>query len=132
MRKFQLKSGKMIEFSLAPIDKALALYRAVVSESRGAGLDLQITGEMTLADLLLKNTETILKVLGSEYVMDAVKECSDKVIYNGERFNMDLFEEEDARADFFGVMILVALENLTPFFPEARIVSSPILSQFLK
>lgn len=132
MRKFQLKSGKMIEFSLAPIDKALALYRAVVSESRGAGLDLQITGEMTLADLLLKNTETILKVLGSEYVMDAVKECSDKVIYNGERFNMDLFEEEDARADFFGIMILVALENLTPFFPEARIISSPILSQFLK
>lgn len=132
MRKFQLKSGKMIEFSLAPIDKALALYRAVVSESRGAGLDLQITGEMTLADLLLKNTETILKVLGSEYVMDAVKECSDKVIYNGERFNMNLFEEEDSRADFFGVMILVALENLTPFFPEARIISSPILSQFLK
>lgn len=122
----------MIEFSLAPIDKALALYRAVVSESRGAGLDLQITGEMTLADLLLKNTETILKVLGSEYVMDAVKECSDKVIYNGERFNMNLFEEEDSRADFFGVMILVALENLTPFFPEARIISSPILSQFLK
>ncbi len=132
MRKFQLKSGKMIEFSLAPIDKALMLYRAVVSECRGAGLDLEITAEMTIADLLLKNTEILLKVFGSELVMEAVKECCDKVLYNGQRFDMDLFEDEGARADFFGVMILVALENLIPFFPEARIISSPILSQFLK
>lgn len=131
MLKFQLKSGRIVEMNLASVETALALYRAVMQECQQAKIDLTIKEGMTLLELLGKNSEPLLRVMGSEDVMDAVKNCCTKVIYNKQKFSMDLFEDEKARGDYFGVMVLVALENLTPFFPQARFVSNAILSQFL-
>ncbi len=131
MLKFQLKSGRIVEMNLAPVETALALYRAVVQECQQAKIDLTIKEDMTLLELLGKNSEPLLRVMGSEYVMEAIQNCCAKVLYNKQKFSMDLFEDEKARADYFGVMILVALENLVPFFPQARSVSNAILSQFL-
>lgn len=132
MLKYQLKSGKTVELNLAPVETALALYRAVVGECQRCKLDLTITEEMTMLDLLMKNSEILLRVMGSEYVMEAIKACCDKVLYDKQRFSMELFEDEKARGDFFGVMVLVALENLIPFFPQARSFSEMLLSPFLR
>ena len=131
MLKFQLKSGRIVEMNLAPVETALALYRAVVQECQQAKIDLTIKEGMTLLELLGKNGEPLLRVMGSEYVMEAIKDCCPKVLYNKQKFSMDSFEDEKARADYFGVMILVALENLIPFFPQARSISNAILSLFL-
>lgn len=131
MLKFQLKSGRIVEMNLAPVETALALYRAVMQECQTAKIDLTIKEDMTMLELLGKNSEPLLRVMGSEYVMEAIKNCCAKVIYNKQKFSMDLFEDEKARGDYFGVMVLVALENLIPFFPQARSVSNAILSQFL-
>lgn len=132
MLKYQLKSGRKVEFSLAPVETALSLYRTIMSECQRCKLDLSIDENMTMLDLLSKNSEIILKLMGSESVMEAIKDCCAKVLYNGAKFSMDLFEEENARADFFGVMILVALENLLPFFPSLRMYSEMLLSLFLR
>lgn len=131
MLKFQLKSGRIVEMNLAPVETALALYRAVMQECQQAKIDLTIKEDMTLLELLGKNSEPLLRVMGSEYVMEAIRNCCAKVIYNKQKFSMDLFEDEKARGDYFGVIVLVALENLIPFFPQARSVSNAILSQFL-
>lgn len=132
MLKYQLNSGKILELNLAPTETALALFRAVTIECRKCELKLNITPETNMYELLTNNSEAILKLLGSEAVMEAVKDCCGKVLYNKQRFTMDLFEDEQARADFFGVMIIVALENLLPFFPSLRTYSEIILSLFLK
>lgn len=132
MLKYQLKSGKTVGLNLAPVETALALYRAVVSECQRCKLDLTITEDMTMLDLLIKNSEVLLRVMGSEYVMESIKACCDKVLYDKQRFSMELFEDEKARGDFFGVMVLVALENLVPFFPQARWWSETLLSAFLR
>ena len=132
MNKFQLKSGSMVEFNLASIEQALTLFRTIVLECKNAGLELTMNEDTKLVELFLKNTPAFLNVLGSEMVLEAVKGCCNKVLYNKQRFSMELFEDEKARGDFFGVMTLVAMENLTPFFPEARTVSSIILSQFVR
>lgn len=131
MIKFQLKSGRIVEMNLAPVETALELYRAVTSECAHCKLDLKIEDGMTMLELIGKNSEPLLRVLGSEYVMESVKNCCAKVIYNKQKFSMDLFEDEKARGDFFGVMLLVALENLIPFFPQLRSKSDALLSQFL-
>lgn len=132
MLKFQLKSGKIAEMNLSPIETALTLYRSVIYECKGAGLDLSIADEATVGDLILKNTEALLNILGSTLVMDAIKDCCDKVLYNKQRFSMEIFEDEKTRGDFFPLMYLVALENLRPFFPEAHIIFNVIELQFLK
>lgn len=131
MIKYQLKSGKIVELSLAPVETALALYRAIIGECQRCKFELSFTEEDTILSLLSKNSEPLLRVMGSEYVMEAIKDCCPKVLYNKQKFSMDLFEDEKARGDFFGVMLLVAVENLRPFFPQANSLLNGVLSPFL-
>jgi hypothetical protein len=146
MLKFQLKSGKLLELNLAPIEKALALYRAIVFECKGdkvridklvQALKAAYSGEeipenISMLDIIAENKEAILSVIGSEYVMNAIQECCDKVIYNKQRFSLELFEEQENRADFFGVMVIVALENLSPFFYQTPTYFTMLSAPFLR
>lgn len=131
MIKYQLKSGKLLEIDLVPISIALELYRTVLNECAFCKFDLKIEENMTMLELAGKNSEALFRILGSENVMEVVQRCCAKVLYNKERFSMDLFEDEKARGDLFGVLIIVALENLLPFFPQLRSKSEMLLSLFL-
>lgn len=146
MLKFQLKSGKHLELNLAPIDKALNLYRAIIFECKGDKIKLDklvnalkavYTGaeaqeDFSMLDILMDNKEAILSVIGSEYVMNAIQECCDKVLYDKQRFSLELFNDEKNRADFFGVMVIVALENLSPFFYQTPTYFTMLSAMFLK
>lgn len=146
MIKFQLKSGKLLELNLAPIEKALALYRAIIFECKGdkVKLDKLIQAVKTIysgsenetgvsiLDILAENKEAILSVIGSEYVMNAIQDCCDKVLYDKQRFSLELFEDKENRADFFGVMVIVALENLSPFFYQIPTYFTMLSAPFLK
>lgn len=146
MLKFQLRSGKHLEFNLAPIDKAIALYRAVIYECKGDKIKLEkliegikaiysggeVPDNFSMLDIIAENKEAILSIIGSEYVMQAIQDCCDKVLYNKQRFTLDLFEEVENRADFFGVMIIVALENLSPFFYQPPSFFTMLSAPFLR
>lgn len=132
MRKYQLASGKILEFNLAGIEQALELYRAVLSECKNAGLDFNLTEEDKLIDVLLKNKEALLNIASSSNVMEQIKLCCNKVIYNKQKFSMEIFEDEKARGDFFAVMVIVGLENIRPFFPSLHMFLDAIASLFLK
>ena len=144
MLKYQLKSGKIVELNLAPIDAALALYRAVLYSCMGdkIKLDKLITGlktyysdeitDISMLDIVAENKEAILAVISSENVLEAIKACCDKVLYDKQKFSMEIFEDERARGDFFGLMLLVAVENLRPFFVEMTSYFDLILSGVLK
>lgn len=131
MLKFLLKSGKKLEIDIAPIETGLALYRAILIECKGAGLDLSVAEDDTILSLLLKNKEACLNVLSSENVLEAVKDCCAKVVYDKQRFAMDVFNKIENRKDFFPTMMLVAIENIRPFFEEPHIILDNIQSQFL-
>lgn len=131
MLKFQLKSGKKLEIDIAPIDLGLNLYRQILIECKGAGLDLTIAQEDTILTVLLKNKEAVLNVLSSEDVLEAVKDCCQKVVYDKQRFSMELFEKLENRKDFFDVMLIVAMENIRPFFASPHIILDALQSQIL-
>lgn len=146
MIKFQLKSGKHLELNLAPIEKALALYRAIIFECKGDKVKLdkliqavkslysggEVETGISILDILAENKEAILSIMGSEYVMNAIQDCCDKVLYDKQRFSLELFEDTSNRADFFGVMVIVALENLSPFFYQTPTYFTMLSAQFLK
>lgn len=132
MLKYQLQSGAKVEFNLGTIEQALGLYRALIYECKNAGLDVTVLEGDTVLDVVMKNKEAILNILGSEPVLESIKECCAKVLYNGQKFSMDLFEEEKARQDFFPLMMLVGVENVRPFFPNLHTAYSIILSLVLK
>lgn len=131
MLKFQLKSGRKLEIDIAPIETGLNLYRAILIECKGANLDLSVANEDTVMTMLLKNKEACLNVLSSESVLEAVKDCCAKVVYDKQRFTMDLFNKLENRKDFIPVMMIVAMENIRPFFDEPHIILDALQSQFL-
>lgn len=132
MQKYILKSGKVIELNLAPMETALNLYKAVIRECKGQGLDLTIADETTILDLLNKNIDAILSIMSSDDVIEAAKECSLHVLYDKVKFSLDIFEEPKNRADFIPFITLVCIENLRYFFAEAHIVFDIILSRLVK
>ena len=131
MLKFQLKSGKKLEIDIAPIETGLTLYRAILTECKNANLDLSVADDDTVMTMLLKNKEACLNVLASEMVLEAVKDCCAKVVYDKQRFSMDLFNKIENRKDFIPTMMIVAMENIRPFFAEPHIILDALQSQFL-
>lgn len=131
MRKYILRSGKKIEFNLSSIENALSLFRTFTSELSRSKLTLP-TDELTFGELLEKNQSIIFNILSSEHVTECIKACCDKVLYDGQRFSMDLFEDEENRQDFFGLMTLIGVENIRPFFPDLEIAYEMLLSIVLK
>lgn len=129
--KFQLQSGKKLEIDIAPLEVGLSLYRAIINECKNAGLDLTVADDTTLMDLLMKNKEALLNIISSETVLEAIKDCCPKVLYDKQRFNMGLFEKVENRKDFLAVMAIVGLENIRPFFAEPHTILDAIQSQFL-
>lgn len=129
--KFQLKSGKKLEVDIAPIEIGLNLYRAILTECKGANLDISVGNEDTIMTMLLKNKEACLNVLSSEIVLEAIKDCCAKVVYDKQRFSMDVFEKVENRKDFIPTMMIVAMENIRPFFESPHIILDALQSQFL-
>lgn len=132
MLKFELKSGKILEIALAPTLEAWNLYCTVVNECKGSGLDLKIADEDTLYDVICRNTEAVLNIISSKNVLEATQECSERNLYDRQKFSIDLFDDEKARGDFIPVMVVTALENLRPFFPSRRIIFEMLEAQYLK
>lgn len=132
MNKYILSSGKVVELNLATTEVALELFREVLNAAKNTGLNLEIKDEETLQDVLTKNTETILNIFSSKTLVEAIKDCCSKVIYDKKRFSMELFESEEARGDLIPILQLVALENLRPFFPQARMFFDILLDMTLK
>lgn len=130
MDKFILKSGKVVELAVAPIDVSLALYRAIISECKKA--DLDFNGQENFLELLSNNIPAILNIIGSEEVFECIEACCEKVVYDKKRFSKDLFEDIEARQDYFGLMQLVAIENIRPFFLNLHTVFNAMLSLVLK
>ncbi len=131
MLKFQLQSGKKLELDIAPIENGLNLYRSILIECKHADLDITAADDDTVMTMLLKNKEAVLNVLSSEAVFEAVKDCCAKVVYDKQRFSMDLFNKLENRKDFIPVMMLVAMENIRPFFADPHIILDALQSQFL-
>lgn len=132
MRKYLLSSGKKLDFNLAGIEQAVELYRAVLNECKNAGLDLTLTAETQLIDVIGRNKEALLNIFSSKTVMEAVQACCGRVLYDGKHFSLELFEDEAARADFFGCLVIIGVENILPFFPFLRSYLEPVQNLFLK
>ena len=132
MRKFQLQSGKIVEMNLATTPQALTLYRAIVYECKNAGLDISSITFESIGNVLLKNIDAILNIIGSELVFNAIEGCCEKVIYDGQHYNIDIFEDEKAKGDYFGLMLLVATENIRPFFPSLHSLFTALTATVVK
>lgn len=129
--KFHLSSGSKLELNPAPLEPALNLFHIVLNECKGANLDLTIGDDTTLMSLIMKNQNALLNLFSSKDLQEAILACCSKVLYNNRHFELSLFEKPENRRDLIGSLVIITMENLRPFFPEALTFFQPIANLFL-
>lgn len=109
MNEIDLESGKKLRLSLASFSLGKELYQSFSEEL--LKLDVKFDDEMDIN--FLKNL--ILTFLSSKKIENCLWRCAEKCLYENMKVTQDLFENEEARQDYFEIMFHVAKRNLDPF-----------------
>lgn len=143
MKDIQLKSGNILRFGLPPIIDSIRLVNAVARSFSQRGLEIKLdrNTELSFSSLFEKNSEAFIQgltdIVFDEFVMELVFKCAERCVYvvNGssQKINLDTFDSESARGDFYEVMVKIAIENIKPFFGKLLTVlnqtSEPVRSE---
>lgn len=124
--KKKLESGAEIEVQSAPFSDAHKLYKAVMRELEQVRIEFGAIGknvdkveellQATLTDEGMNTLKNIIaRISSSDAVELALWPCMGRATWKGRKIIPDLFEEDDARADFLAVAREVLLFNLRPF-----------------
>ena len=129
MERIQLSSGNKVNITLAPITDSFRLFQEVVKAFKQNGLEIKLdrNSELSFMDIFEKNASAclggLLDIISSQKVIDCIMDCCSRCTYdNGQqqKINMNLFDDEELRGDYFEVLVAVAKANLLPFFPALR------------
>lgn len=103
-----LKSGAQLAVSVAPWSDANALRKAVLKTLKGQNPDSE-----------LSQFSASIEMLVSDEVEQALIKCFERVIYNGRKLQMVLFDDaamgEQLRADYYEICSAVIEANIVPF-----------------
>lgn len=109
-----LKSGALLQITVAPRKDSSALLRAITREL--AKLSIKLDEKLDVASFAGPAISGLLQLLQSEDVEKAAFVCMGKCLYNGQRITEATFEPEEARPDFLPVVQEVIKANVVPFF----------------
>jgi hypothetical protein len=126
-----LPSGAMLLMNMATITAAFTLNDVVLKT-------LMATGR-TSADPTSLDPESIIALVSSEGVREAVFKCAEKAVYlaggkgsAAQRITMSLFDDQaigaQIRGDYFDLVAAVINFNTVPFY-QARISASKVPTQ---
>lgn len=132
MSEFTATSGASIKINPAPWADTMALKSAIGKELSSAGLsalglDLSkgVQQDIKISDL----AQIVLAIDASPLVYKAVFGCLARCTYNGQRITEATFEDENARQDYYEIVLECVKVNLAPFLKGLLLKLSPFLGQ---
>ena len=108
-----LNTGAVLIVRPAPFVDCLKLKNAIFKELS--------TQKMDIASLDLQGTDLsaifapLMALDSSEEVNKAIFKVAQRSTYNGQKITLEIFEEEEAREDYYSVILEVLKVNLNPF-----------------
>jgi hypothetical protein len=119
MAEIKGNNGATINIKVAPFKDVMALKNAIVKELASIGLNLDSLDLKNFNVHSDINIDAIIKPLASidssELFYNAIMKCLVKCTYNGHKITEELFEEEEAREDYYLIIIEALKVNLSPF-----------------
>lgn len=116
-QKFTLPTGAVLEVSVSSFSDASQLRKQLLAATRGVPLPSDLLNEDVTA---LK--DLVVNAACSDAVEEAFFRCADKALYNGVRVSRELFDDpkimEQARRDYYAIMLRVIEVNCEPFFEQ--------------
>ncbi len=133
MTDIYLISGNKLHFNEPSFADSIALIQALQNELEKRNLKIDILNpnadlfKMDLQEVLVNNLDKILKLLSgcltSQNIIDMVFKIGARSLYNGKQITLDLFDNKQAKSDFFPVMLAIIKGTIIPFIP-ARLFSA--------
>lgn len=125
MTEFFTQNNVKAVINQASMADALNLKRVFFKELANGNIDInniknQIEKSGSIQDLIKKfDFNTIINaafnIMGSEELDSALIQCLSKSTYNKEKININTFDDEKAREDYYELIIKCAEINLAPF-----------------
>lgn len=131
MTEFTATSGAKVKINPADFKSAMALKSAIAkemskSEFEISGFDMQ--KDINIADF----AKMALAVDSSPAVYKALFDCLVRCTYDGQKITEAIFEEVDARQDYYEIVIACLKENLLPFFNGLVSKLKPLMDKLPK
>ena len=108
MQQVKLPSGSTLSITLGSFDEALHLFQTLSKEVGAVKISATDHHVNLFKDLFCS-------VSSSKDVQAALWPCLSRCLYNKQKVNKDLFEDEKAREDFLDICMEVAKINCAPF-----------------
>lgn len=111
MKEIKLESGTVLKITPAPFSEALELTKAIADELKTVSVDPQREIDINLIK------EMAFTLIASDKVEKKVRGCMGRCLYGEVRIAEveEVFENENARGDYFKVFQEVLMENTRPF-----------------
>lgn len=122
-RKVTLPSGAELDIQLRPFAESRALYQAFLEEAKSLKLDPAAEVDVNMWK------DLACLALSSKRVEEAIWVCFKGCLYKKIQISLDTFEPEEAREDYFTVMMEVARENVLPFTKSLFVQYAAVLGQ---
>lgn len=117
MKQFTTDSGAQVEIGVAGFEDFIKLKNAASREFAKRGIDikgLNLTKDLDVGSLL----SAFMMIESSQEVFECLFKCLDKSLYNGKRINKATFEPEEARQDYYPIILEFIKVNAAPFLSK--------------
>ena len=129
--EFLSTTGKKVCIHTAPFKDVMKLKAAIAKEMAGAdfSFDIDMSKGFEAQDFDVASIAKVaLMVDSSDEVSEKLFACLVRCTYGGDKITEATFEDEEAREDYYQVVIACLKVNLSPFFKPLISLLSPVLS----
>lgn len=113
--EFTSKNGAKVVINHADFEDAMDLQSSILKEASKAEFSLEgvdMSSDIDFSGLIKAG----MSVAGSKEVREIIFKCLVRCTYNGDKITKQVFENPEARKDYYEVVIACLKENLLPFF----------------
>lgn len=121
MRKHKLLSGKELRIQPARFRQSKHLFDMIAQEIKSLRFDPKAEFDINFVK------DTALGLVASEKVEQAIIACMENCLYENQKVNVELFEDNEARQDYLEICFEIAKENALPFTKNLSSKFEPIL-----
>lgn len=113
--EFTTQNGSKVVMGYADFEDAMDLQSAILKEASKADFSLEgidLSKDVDFSGLIKAG----MSVAASKEVRELIFKCLARCTYNGDKITKKVFEDPEARKDYYEIILACLKENLRPFF----------------
>jgi hypothetical protein len=130
MTEYTTKAGKEIKINYAGFQDAMELKNAIGLELLKVNIDISDLLNKELDSQSINTFKNLILIIDtSKPVREALFKCLSRCLYNGFKIDYNTFNDQEAVAEYYNIMINCIKKQLHPFFQNQLSELLPLLNK---